>query len=129
MNSYVFAVSDQPVLAASASLIAMEKMCDEYFQIVLEDDDELKVLMDLLGVWDPSEKPLLMNEDFSAVFDFSATPLPQLSKEDFDKFYDDWLRKSGRETSMDEYGQLIFLQGRGDSWNRKTSRFVLRERL
>ena len=129
MRNYVFTATDRPMSSASASLIAMDEACQEYFPVVLESDDELKILMKLLGVDFLAETPLLSNEDFSAVFDFSAMKLPQLSEEEFDKIYDEWLRRSGRQTSMDEYGQLIFLQGRGDSWNAKANRFVLREKV
>jgi hypothetical protein len=129
MKSYVFAVSNSPVMVASSSLEAMDENCEEYFQVVLEDNDDLKILMGLLGVEFLAETSLLSNEDFSSVFDYSEQRLPQLNKDDFDTLYDEWLRRSGRETSMDEYGQLIFLQGRGDGWNKMASRFVLCETL
>ncbi|WP_426112777.1 hypothetical protein [Massilia sp. PWRC2] len=129
MKSYVFAVSNRPVMVASASLEAMDQNCEEYFPLVLENDDELKILMGLLGVQFLAETSLSSNQDFSSVFDYSDQRLPQLSKDDFDTLYDEWLLRSGRETSMDEYGQLIFLQGRGDGWNKMASRFVLCETL
>jgi len=127
MNSYVFAVSNNPIMAAYASLEAMSENCQEYFQVVLDGDDELRKLMKLLGVSRLAETSLSSNRDFSAVFDYSVDPLPELSKDDFDTFYEKWLRGTGRETSMDEYGQLIFLQGRAEAWNRMAYRFVLRE--
>src|SRR5471030_201739 len=120
--------SDRPISSASTSLVAMGQACHEYFSVVLENDDELKILMTLLGMDFLVETPLLSNEDFSAVFDFSAAKLPQLKKEEFDNIYEEWLRRSGRQTSMDEYGQLIFLTERGISWNGMINRFVLRER-
>jgi hypothetical protein len=129
MKSYVFAVSDRPVMEVSASLEAMTENCEEYFPVVLEDDDELRLLMGLLGVTHLAETLLSSNKDFSAVFDYSAQQLRQLSKDDFDTLYDEWLRRSGRETSMDEYGQLIFLQGRADRWNKMANRFVLCETM
>jgi hypothetical protein len=129
MKSYVFAVSNRPLTEVSASLEAMVKNCEEYFPVVLEDDDELRILMGLLGVPYLAETLLSSNEDFSAVFDYSAQQLPQLSNADFDTLYDEWLRRSGRETSMDEYGQLIFLQGRADGWNKMANRFVLCETM
>lgn len=116
-------------MKVSASLEAMAENCEEYFQVVLEDDDELRLLMGLLGVTYLAETLLSSNKDFSAVFDYSAQQLRQLSKADFDTLYDEWLRRSGRETSMDEYGQLIFLQGRADRWNKMASRFVLCETM
>lgn len=127
MESYVFAVSDKPVMDVAASLVAMDENCEEYFPVVLDGDEQLRILMGLLDIDPIVEIPLLLNEDFSVIFDFSERRLPQLSKDDFDSFYDEWLRRSGRETSMDEYGQLIFLQDRGNAWNNKANRFVLRE--
>jgi hypothetical protein len=127
MNSYVFAVSSNPIMAVCASLEAMSENCEEYFHVVLEGDDELRILMELLGVSRLAETSLSSNRDFSAVFDYSPESLPQLSKHDFDTFYDEWLQRSGRETSMDEYGQLIFLRGRAEAWNKLAHRFVLRE--
>ena len=86
------------------------------------------MLMKILGVDSLEETPLSSNKDFSAIFDFSATKLPQLKPEDFDKFYDEWLRRSGRQNGMDEYGQVIFLKGRRTGWNSKAYHFVLCER-
>jgi len=105
----------------------MVENCEEYFPVALEHDDELRLLMSLLGVTFLAETLLSSNEDFFAVFDYSGQQLPQLSKADFDTFYDEWLRQSVRETSMDEYGQLIFLQGRANGWNKMAHCFVLCE--
>ncbi|MRW90868.1 hypothetical protein GJ699_12785 [Duganella sp. FT80W] len=127
MNSYVFAGSNNPIMTVYASLEAMTESGEEYFHVVLENDDELRILMSLLGVERLPMTMLSSNEDFTSVFDYSAYPLPELSKDEFDAFYDEWLRRSGRETSMDEYGQLIFLQGRASSWNKMANRFVLCE--
>lgn len=127
MNSYVFAVSNNPIMAVYASLEAMSENCEEYFHVALESNDELRILMGLLGVSRLVETSLSSNRDFDTVFDYSTEPLPQLSKDDFDTFYDEWLRRSGRKTSMDEYGQLIFISGRAEAWNKVVHRFVLRE--
>lgn len=127
MKSYVFAVSNGTVMAASASLEAMTENCKEFFAVALAGDDELRTLMGLLGLTLPAETLLSPNEDFSSVIDYSDQSLPQLTEDDFEKFYDDWLHMSGRETSMDEYGQLLFLQGRAGAWNKMASRFVLCE--
>lgn len=127
--NYVFAATDKPIFSASTSFIAMTEACKEHFLVALESDDELKMLMKLLGIDFFVEVPILSSADFFSVFDFSEAKLPQLSEKDFDEIYDEWLRRSGRQTSMDEYGQLVFLRGRGDSWNAKTNRFVLREKV
>ena len=105
----------------------MIENCEEYFAVALDSDDELSTLIGLLGLTLPPETSLSPNLDFSFVIDYSEQRLPQLTEDDFDKFYDEWLRRSGRESSMDEYGQLLFLQGRADAWNKMASRFVLCE--
>jgi hypothetical protein len=128
IQSYVFASSNGPSLVASASLESLETECDEFFAVVLAGDDELALLMSLLGVEPLTKTSLSPGADFSALFDYSGNLLPQLSGENFDAFYEEWLRKSGRESNMDEYGQLIFLQGRAANWNSKPSRFILREK-
>ncbi len=84
--------------------------------------------MSLLGIRPLTKTSLPANEDFSVLFDYSASLLPQLDGADFDAFYGEWLRKSGRESTMDEYGQLIFLQGRATNWNTRSSRFILLEK-
>jgi hypothetical protein len=128
MKNYIFATSNTPNFLAPSSLEALLETIDEWFEVVLASDDELRVLMSLLGVTELTEKPLASNKDFSALFDYSENQLPQLSEQDFDKFYEEWLLRSGRESSMDEYGQLIFLQGRATDWNMRANRFVLREK-
>lgn len=127
MKNYVFAVSNGPVMVASASLEAMIENCKEFFAVALDGEDELRILMGLLGLTLPAEISLSPNEEFSSVIDYSEQRLPQLTEDDFEKFYDEWLHMSGRESSMDEYGQLLFLQARADAWNKMASRFVLCE--
>lgn len=127
MNSYIFATSDTPRFLVPSSLEELLENGEQCFAVVLESDDELKVLMALLGVKELIEKPLLSNKDFSAFFDYSENQLPHLSEQEFDAFYEEWLLRSGRESNMDEYGQLVFLQGRAIAWNKMSNRFILRE--
>jgi hypothetical protein len=128
MKSYIFTTSNTPSFLVPSSIEALFENGDECFSVVLENDEELKVLMNLLGVQDLAEKPLPSSKDFSALFDYSGSQLPQLSAQDFDVFYEEWLRRSGRESNMDEYGQLVFLQGIAADWNKRSNRFVLREK-
>lgn len=127
MKSYVFAVSNGPVMVASASIEAMIANCKEFFAVALDGDGELRTLMGLLELTLPDETSLSPNEDFSSVIDYSEQRLPQLNEDDFEKFYGEWLHISRRESSMDEYGQLVFLKERADAWNKMASRFVLCE--
>lgn len=111
-QSYVFASSNEPGLVAASSLESLEKVCDQLFAVALANDEELELLMRLLGIRSLTKTTLPANDDFSALFDYSAMLLSQLNGADFDTFYEEWLRMSVRESTMDEYGQLLFLQGR-----------------
>ena len=51
-----------------------------------------------------------------------------MSSEEFDQFYRVWITRSARENSMNEYGQLVFLQGQASQWNKRNFRFILLER-
>ncbi len=128
MERYLFAMSRGSVAETCISVDTVIDGCEEYFLVVLESNDELRTLMNLLGIDALREASLPQSEDFSAVFDFSEQRLPQLDKERFDALYAEWILRSGRETSMDEYGQLVFLQGSAEQWNKAASRFILRER-
>lgn len=99
----------------------------ELFSVTLASDEELELLMGLLGI-EPLRSILLRpNTEFLALFDYSEKFLPQMNQEDFDVFYEKWLRLTHRDSNMDEYGQLLFLQERAVSWNQMASRFILRE--
>jgi hypothetical protein len=128
-QSYVFASSNEPGLIAASSLESLEGVCDQFFAVALANDEELELLMRLLGIRSFSKTTLPANDDFTALFDYSDTFLPQLNCADFDVFYRKWLRLSGRESTMDEYGQLVFLQGHAVNWNTKSYRFVLLEKV
>jgi len=127
MPAYVFVSSERPWAPAAASIDALLGASPEFFAVVLAGDEELALLLSLLGISLPSPVLLPPSADFSAIFDYSADLLPIFTQEEFDAFYSDWLRLSKRESTMDEYGQLIFLQGHGKYWNSKASRFILRE--
>lgn len=129
MPAYVFASSEKPCALAAASIDALLGASPELFAVVLAGDEELELLLRLLGIGLPSPVLLSPAADFSAIFDYSANLLPIFAPEEFDAFYSDWLRLSKRESTMDEYGQLLFLEGTGKGWNSKASRFILRENL
>ncbi|WP_434136789.1 hypothetical protein JQR88_23465 (plasmid) [Pseudomonas luteola] len=128
MKVYIFAASDQPAQVASASLEALADSCAGYSSVVLESDSKLRLLLQLLGINVKEQTVPTCSKSFSAVFDFSEEHWPHLGQAQFDNFFEDWLRISGRDRSMDEYGQLVFLQEAVD-WTKKTYRFVLCERL
>ena len=127
MKSYIFAASDVTCTDASTSLDALTQSCEELFPVVLESQNELEILLKLLGLSD-WEQVHLTGKDFSEAFDYSTLHLPRLGESDFELFYQKWLGLSGRESSMDEYGQLLFLRSCASAWNQKKHRFVLCEK-
>lgn len=128
IKSYLFASSNEPSTTASSSIEAlMAAACAELFSVTLASDDELELLMGLLGIEPLRSIPLRPNTEFLTLFDYSDKFLPQMTQDDFDVFYEKWLRLTHRDSNMDEYGQLLFLQGRAASWNQMASRFILRE--
>jgi len=126
MESFVFASNDKLKLSDYDSLVSFAEKCEEeFFEIVLNSDEELQVLFNLLGIDEPAEQDLSNSEDFYKLYDYSSYKLPEFNSEQFDEFYDAWLKRTGRESDMDEYGQLIFIQGQAANWNENTSRIVL----
>jgi hypothetical protein len=105
------------------------KFVDDFpdFQtVVINDENELKLLLELMGIHDivPNE---LKTSEFSKLWDLSSYKLPELSNEQFDQFYSTWIQKSNRSNNMDEYGNLIFLQGLSSKWNKMNYRLVVKE--
>ncbi|WP_143451521.1 hypothetical protein [Janthinobacterium sp. 13] len=128
IQSYLFASSNELIATASLSIdTLMAATCAELFSVTLASDEELELLMGLLGIEPLRSISLRPNTEFLALFDYSDKFLPQMNQEDFDVFYEKWLRLTHRDSNMDEYGQLLFLQGRAASWNQMASRFILRE--
>jgi hypothetical protein len=111
------------------SLHSIESFVDNYpdFQTVwLTDENELLLLLDLMGIQEVIGVDL-NNAAFSKYWDLSNFRLPELTTTQFDKFYDDWILRTNRENSMNEYGGLLFLQGLSAVWNRLKYRFIVKE--
>lgn len=109
----------------------IETFIDKYsdFQSVdLNSESELKLLFKTIGVLDAPEHEL-NNSDFVKYWDLSSFKLPELNKNDFDTFYDTWLNTSKRQNNMDEYGNLIFLQGLSSKWNKLRHRLVVMDKI
>jgi hypothetical protein len=128
LQNYIFASSNEPILLAASSFENMARVCGGFFMVSLENDKELELLMCLLGINTLAKTALPNNKNFSAFIDFSRSQLPELDGNAFNTFYDAWLNKSGRNSTMDEYGQLVFLQGLAANWNSKSYWFVLLEK-
>jgi hypothetical protein len=125
MSSFVFAASDNIDAKDFGSLVTFDDKFEEWFEVVLANENELFTLFGLLGIDRIEGKNLNNSEDFEKLYDYSSYKLPEFSEQQFDGFYDEWLKHSGRESDMDEYGQLIFIQGHAAKWNKNANRIVL----
>ncbi len=111
------------------SLNSIEGFVNNYpdFQTVwLADENELLLLLDLMGIQEVIGFDL-NNAAFTKYWDLSNFRLPELNTIQFDKFYDDWILRTSRDTSMNEYGCLIFLQELSTKWNSLKYRFIVKE--
>lgn len=108
----------------------VEKFVDSFpdFQTVtLNDESELQSLLQLMGI-DEFNSIELSEGNFSKYWDLSNFKLPEFDEDEFDLFYQKWLLLSARDNNMDEYGNLIFLKGLSQNWNRLSFRLIVLER-
>jgi hypothetical protein len=122
--TFNFIASDQLNMGVFNSV---DKFVDTYpdFQTVaLNGEHELKLLLELIGIRDFVSHDLKDNE-FSKFWDLSKYKFPEFNEEQFDAFYEIWIKTSGRDNNMDEYGSLIFLQGLSAKWNRLNHRGIV----
>lgn len=125
---FLFASPNTQDKNAFGSIEGLDSVCEDTFSVVLSSRKELEILLSLLGVDDFVVEDLPNSEDFYDVIDISQHKFPELSESGFDQFYEQWLLKTGREPNMDEYGQLIFIQGQAQKWNQRSNRVILNEK-
>ncbi len=101
---------------------------ENIFGVGLSSHKELEILLHFLGVADFVEESLPHNKIYSSVINLSSFKLPEFNQDDFDTFYQLWLAETGRENSMDEYGQLLFIQGLATRWDQRPYKVILSER-
>jgi hypothetical protein len=126
MMNFNFIASDKFELT---DLNDIEKFVDRFpdFQTVtLKDENQLKLLLELMGI-DDFQVETLNKTEFEKFWDLSDFRLPEYNEDQFDQFYREWLRTSGRDNNMDEYGNLIFLQGVSSRWNQMKYRLIVKE--
>jgi hypothetical protein len=92
--------------------------------VAFNNEDELELLLELMGIREFSCIEL-SNTAYSRYWDLSHAKFPEFDNTQFDQFYENWIEKSNRENSMDEYGSLIFLTGLSSEWNKLKYRFVV----
>jgi len=97
----------------------------DFQTVVLADENELKLLLKLMKISKFVSRNI-NNNDFSKFWDSSQFSLPELDNQQFDKFYENWIQESRRKNNMDEYGNLIFLQGLSTKWNKLKHRLVVK---
>ena len=108
----------------------IQKFVDNYpdFQtITLTDENELRLLLELMGINKYSTHEI-NNSEFTKYWDLSNFKLPELDENQFDQFYRNWIHKSQKNNNMDEYGNLIFLQGLSSKWNKLNYRIIVQEK-
>ncbi len=98
----------------------------DFQTVVLNNETELEILLKLMGI-DEFKSQELNEIDFCKYWDLSDFKLPEYNEKEFDQFYQKWIKKTGRENNMDEYGNLIFLQGLSIKWNRLNYRLIVKE--
>lgn len=107
----------------------VEKFVDSYpdFQtVVLNDEEELNLLLKLIGI-ERYNSCEIKSTEFTKYWNLSEFYLPEFNEEEFELFYKKWIEISGRENNMDEFGNLIFLQGMSPKWNKMTHRLIVKE--
>lgn len=125
MISYIFALGDEKLNNEN-----LDEVFDNFTDIdniVLENKRELAILLNLLSLQLP--EPSILSGDFEYQFDLSTQRMKEFNQESFDEFYDRWIKLTNRESSMDEYGQLVFINGNANTWNKRPYRYILQERI
>ncbi|CAN5462593.1 hypothetical protein BH09BAC6_BH09BAC6_06920 [soil metagenome] len=120
-----FIACDQFTIGTLDDVEEFDNNYPDYQTVVLTDENELILLLKLMKIPEIVSHNL-NNSDFSKFWDFSRFTLPELDNQQFDKFYENWIQKSHRENNMDEYGNLIFLQGLSTKWNKLKYRLIVR---
>ncbi|WP_017730591.1 hypothetical protein [Nafulsella turpanensis] len=127
MMNFNFIASDKFELANFQDVGKFVDTYPDFQTVTLSDENELKLLLKLMGINELNDHEL-SDSEFSKFWDLSAFKLPELSAEQFDQFYKNWIGKSKRENNMDEYGNLIFLQGLSSKWNKLHYRLIIKEK-
>lgn len=112
------------------SFTNIDKFVDSYpdFQtVVLNDENELVLLLKLMGM-EKVNVQKLNHSELLKYWDLSTFKFPECNAEQFDEFYENWIKSSNRDNNMDEYGQLIFIQDLAQKWNTSKYRIIVKEK-
>jgi len=123
-----FIAGDQFSIDTLDDLEKLVAIYPDFQTVMLADENELTLLLKLMEMPEFVSQNL-NNSDFSKFWDVSGFKLPELDNQQFDKFYENWIQKSHRENNMDEYGNLIFLQGLSKKWNKLKYRLIVKSNI
>ena len=124
MNHYSFVATDT---IDTAFLNELELRYETQETVVLESHSELETLLKLLGSSLSKKIPSEINDVKEGWF--LSGSITEFSKEEFDEFYDVWLKQTKRDNDMDEYGQLLFLNSLSSKLNKSKYKLVLNEKI
>ena len=125
MRSFAFVAKER------IDVLSVDRLLDDkevVSSVVLDSENELRKLLELINLSLPDKKELYGNHDFSALYDLSGQNMREMHKGEFDTIYEQWLSRTQRDNSMDEYGQLIFLEQFHQVWNSRPLRYIFEER-
>lgn len=126
MENFNFIAGNKFELDDFKSIETFIDVYSDFQTVTLNDTDELLLLLRLIGI-DNVISQKFIDSEFSEYWDLSDYKLPELNEDQFDKFYNEWIEKSHRTNNIDEYGNLIFLQGKSKLWNSAKYRLVVLE--
>lgn len=100
----------------------------DFQTVFLNNESELKLLLELMDIYESREYQIKGSEFFVKYWNLSDHKLPELNEQQFEQFYQGWINKTERENNMDEYGNLVFIQGLSRKWNKLAHRLIVKEK-
>ncbi|MFD2168289.1 hypothetical protein ACFSJY_18675 [Thalassotalea euphylliae] len=95
--------------------------------VALESFDELVILLKLFGTCLKSvDLPDIDDVENSWVL---SQGIRHFEDSEFDVFYQEWLKQTGRDNNLDEYAQLLHLNSFGVTLNQANHKVVLQEAI
>ncbi|QIZ78747.1 hypothetical protein [Ferrimonas lipolytica] len=95
--------------------------------LTFETVGELKIFVDLLGA-ELAQSPFQNLQDVDSSWLINGT-LKSFSEPEFELFYQKWITLTGRDNTMDEYGQLICFNSTVGKLNKETHKVVLQNAI
>jgi len=128
MIRLLFVASQSSTELLFESMDSLMELSEGFFSVALSNEQERLALFQLLDIEGAKILDLPDHTEFLKMYDFSSSRLPVLSVDEFDELYGRWIKCTGRESNMDEYGQLTFVQGQAEHWNSLPTKLVMIEK-